>query len=70
MFFVGRIRRLRCHPATPLPDGALLIGPTTFPFLPSTDTNLLSGCKFSYSKIIKIGYVLAEYAAKARPAIQ
>ncbi|TGD63872.1 hypothetical protein C9F07_17675, partial [Salmonella enterica subsp. enterica serovar Poona] len=40
------------------------------PFLSPTDTNLLSGCKFSYSKIIKIGYVLAEYAAKARVASQ
>ncbi|EAO8775023.1 hypothetical protein EZ280_14925 [Salmonella enterica] len=28
LFFVGRIRRLRCHPATRLPDGASLIGPT------------------------------------------
>ncbi|KWZ98430.1 hypothetical protein HMPREF0208_04380 [Citrobacter koseri] len=30
--------------------------------------NLLSDCQISYSKIIKIGYVLAEYAAKARVA--
>ncbi|EPI92571.1 hypothetical protein A675_00354 [Salmonella enterica subsp. enterica serovar Enteritidis str. 2009K1726] len=28
LFFVGRIRRLPCHPATRLPDGASLIGPT------------------------------------------